>query len=43
MMAGMWAHLDLLETAAEKNPQTIDLCGENLENVLSLQPAATET
>lgn len=42
-MVGMWAHLDLLKTAAEKKPQTIDLYGEKLENVLRLQPAATET
>lgn len=42
-MVGLWAHLDLLETAAEKKPQTTDWCGDKLENVLRLQSAATET
>lgn len=28
MMAGMWAHLDLLETAAEKNPKPLICVGK---------------
>lgn len=31
------------QNSSRKKPQTIDLCGEKLENVLRLQPAATET
>lgn len=43
MMVGMWVHLNLLKIAAEKNPKPLICMGDKLENVLSLQPAATET
>lgn len=41
-MVRVRAHLVLLRTAAE-NKKTLICVGEKLENVLRLQPAATET
>lgn len=43
MIVEMWAHLNLLKTAAEKNPKALICVEKKLENVLRLQPAATET